>query len=213
MDGGSPSQPRRQPACGHRRQGRIRVWDAGTGAELASLGTLGEGTGTLAFSPDGKQLASSVGGEWSVILWDIDKARKVRTFSPDTTGGEKTPSLSGLQEIAFSPDGSRLAGVRMPAANFPIGGRSVLVWDVKTGGMPENVPNASQPRFLADGRMAYASAAASTNWAGLGVWDMGGARMSLQIVAAGAPSPDGSRLVTIGATRSSAPTTAACSRV
>ncbi len=53
-------------------QGRqqIRLWDAGSGKELASLPAPKAGVGYLCFAPDGKTLAVGQ-GNWQLAFWDV----------------------------------------------------------------------------------------------------------------------------------------------
>src|SRR5262249_35198539 len=82
-----------------RGAGEAKVWDVQTGEEVLNL----DGPTTLvlgvAFSPDGRRLATS-GMDKNVKLWDATNGREILT-------------LSGLRlylnpRVAFSPDGTRL---------------------------------------------------------------------------------------------------------
>src|SRR5262249_12625772 len=93
--------------------------------------------GAIAFSPDGKALAS--GGKRKVVhLWDVATRREVRAF--DNPGG-RTLSL------AFSPDGQTLA-TRGAEESL------VRLWDVASGVQPRQLRDlsAGSPRLLALGR-------------------------------------------------------------
>jgi WD40 repeat protein/serine/threonine protein kinase len=70
---------------------------------------------TVAYSPDGKLLASS-GTDQTVKLWDTATGKVIREWR----GHE-----DAVNDVAFSPDGSRLA-----SASYD---RTVMVWDVRTG--------------------------------------------------------------------------------
>jgi WD40 repeat protein len=79
-------------------KGSIRLWDTATGLELFQLPSPAEGTAGLAFSRDGKRLAS-LDNDRMVRIWDVAE-RNERTRI----------KLSGRGEsFAFSPDGNRLA--------------------------------------------------------------------------------------------------------
>ena len=104
--------------------GTVKIWDATAGKEALHLGLPAPASPQapwapltvrgVAFSPDGKRIASAVGQKaW---IWDL------RT-------GRTTLRLSGpgqqVISVAFSPDGSRLAGADNDGA--------VWVWDAVTG--------------------------------------------------------------------------------
>jgi WD40 repeat protein len=98
-----------------RWRGEIKLWDAATGQERASLKGHKDFVHSVAYSPDGATLASG-GHDGAVKLWDV------------ATGQERT-SLQGHQgwvvAVAFSPDGTTLASAGTD--------RMVKLWDVRTG--------------------------------------------------------------------------------
>lgn len=86
----------------------IWMYDAQTGEELALMAVLpGEGRDvtTIAFSPDGKTLAS--GEEGGVgRLWDVLTGKSITTFKE-----VPQPRLPDLRALVFSEDGTKLIGV------------------------------------------------------------------------------------------------------
>jgi WD40 repeat protein len=76
----------------------VKLWDAQTGQEIHSLK---DGGYYVAFSPDGKRLASG-GGESdpTVKVWDAQTGQMILSF--------KGPSW--VASVAFSPDGAVIMG-------------------------------------------------------------------------------------------------------
>jgi WD40 repeat protein len=121
-------------ASGGRSKPRVcdlKLWDATSGKELATLEGGSNPLSALTFSPDGKLLASGGHGV-PVTLWDV-AARK------------HLVSLNGPGEsLAFSPDSSRLAAA---------GSGVVKLWDVKEGKEVSSFQqpfNARRPAFSPD---------------------------------------------------------------
>ena len=92
----------------------IKLWDAATGKELATLKGHAFAVECFAFSPDGKTLASG-SFDGKIQLWDV------------ATGTEKFAFDEGVYVpicVAFSPDGKTLASQ---------GVHGIKLWDVATG--------------------------------------------------------------------------------
>jgi WD40 repeat protein len=74
---------------------------------------------SVAFSPDGKLLASS-DQEGRVLLWDATRGAPLRTLA--------SPRVDSIRIVAFAPDGRTLA-----LSEFAWGPRDVILLDVATG--------------------------------------------------------------------------------
>jgi WD40 repeat protein/serine/threonine protein kinase len=101
----------------------VRVWDAATGQELAPTPPAAARS-PMAFSPDGRYLASGVHGAFTVLVWEAATGRPVVTL-PERKSTVPGLDFSAVNCLAFSPDGKFLAS----------GGNSRMVrlWDLSTG--------------------------------------------------------------------------------
>ena len=93
----------------------VKLWDVASGEPIASLkGHEGE-VWSVAFSPDGKMLASR-GGTFdnTVKLWDVDNREPIATLEGHMdvvssvaflSDGTRLAARSGYSAVAFSPDG------------------------------------------------------------------------------------------------------------
>ncbi|MCI0456777.1 MAG: protein kinase, partial [Gemmataceae bacterium] len=162
--------------------GEVKVWEAQTGQELLTLKGHTEGVWSVAFSPDGKRLAS---GSWdnTVKVWEAQT-------------GQELLSLKGQvgypQGVTFSPDGKHLASALQD--------RTVKVWDSQTGqellSLKGHTRGISGVAFSPDGKRLASASRDRT----LKVWDSqtGQELLSLKghsgMVWSLAFSPDGKRL-------------------
>ncbi len=107
------SSDRNTLASGGRDQ-TVRLWNARQGRQIHTLRGHTESVQSVVFSPDGTLLASG-GAENTIRLWNVSNGRLIRTLRGHT--GQKgntfdllfTSQISGVQDLAFSPDGTVLA--------------------------------------------------------------------------------------------------------
>ena len=92
-----------------------KVWDAQTGEELLTLAGHQAGVYGVAFSPDGKRLATA-SLDSTAKLWDLEPLREFLTLY-----GHHDKVTS----VAFSPDGKRLV--------TSSDDRTAKVWDARSG--------------------------------------------------------------------------------
>jgi RNA polymerase sigma factor (sigma-70 family) len=96
--------------------GKIAVWDVSNGKTLLRLSSRGR-VDRLAFSPDGKMLASCAMMDAGPLLWDVATGRELRPLA----------GVPPLYDVAFSPDGKWLAGAGADKD------QKVHVWETMTG--------------------------------------------------------------------------------
>ena len=111
----------------------VELWDVTTGARLHSLRGHTLSTDALAFSPNGKVLASGCGGG-QVLLWDVESGNKI--LAPTT-------DMLRVTSLAFSADGTMLAAAghltasaadgATPSAGQSRRDRAVKLYEVSTG--------------------------------------------------------------------------------
>jgi WD40 repeat protein len=102
--------------------GQVHLWDLAAGTKRSVFAAhFNEPVAALAFSPDGKTLATG-GAHKTVCLWDVTKQQRRATLS----GHEKR-----IGSLAFSPDGKTLA-----TGSFD---KTVRLWDLTR--QPDRNPN------------------------------------------------------------------------
>jgi hypothetical protein len=181
----------------------VRVWDVATGQKLPPLKGHTGGVWGVAFSPDGKQLASA-SQDGTVKVWDAATGQILHTLEGHS---------GGVWGVAFSPDGRRLVSAsgdqahRHPGPFSPgrlssaaIGDQTVKVCDTDTGqetlSLEGHKGSVFGVAFSADGRRL-----ASASWdRTVRVWDAATRQKPLTLEGHKGPvfgvafSPDGCRL-------------------
>jgi tricorn protease-like protein len=112
------SQDGQRLAAGHSK-GSVTIWDAASRQKLHTLKVYNQAIVALAFSPDGKTLATGSGvlNMPLVKTWDVASGKELLTITRGHAG-----YIGGL---AFSPDGKRLATTSMDG--------TARVWEAASG--------------------------------------------------------------------------------
>lgn len=116
-----------------------------TGKELRRFGGHREYAYSVAFSPDGKVLAT--GDIRSIFLWDLATGKRLRTLEAFTRekADQKRPILWGVLSLAFSSAGKTLAAGE--------GDWCCSLWDVASGQRLRRIGSGAKDlKFLADGQ-------------------------------------------------------------
>jgi WD40 repeat protein/uncharacterized caspase-like protein len=95
--------------------GQAQIWDVASGRELGALKGHGRAVGKVAFSRDGKLLATA-GTDNTIKIWDFAAKRELLTLTGHT---------SIIDSLDFSPDGRLIASAGEDGSTF--------LWDAKTG--------------------------------------------------------------------------------
>ncbi len=166
--------------------GTVRLWDSTTGTELTSLVGHTRGVGSVAFSPDGRRIASTglPPDADGIKVWDVSTDKERRIFR----GHERSTCA-----VLFTPDSRQLISGSMDG--------TIKIWDVSTGRETKTLTAHEGPIFCAaistDGRYIVSGGEDTT----LRIWDfpagrevgkLSGHRKAIHSVAF---SPDGTRIV------------------
>lgn len=144
----------------------------------------------VAFSPDGKRLASG-GGDRKLLVFDV-ATRKLLVVLKDHVGS--------VQDAVFNPDGTRIA-----SCSSSLNGSEVRIWDVSSGDLLRTIQ--AEPRDLEISSVAYSpdgKCLAASIGKDVKLWDAATGdelqtlRGHSEPIRSIAFSPDGQRLVSGG---------------
>jgi dipeptidyl aminopeptidase/acylaminoacyl peptidase len=129
-----------------------RLWEADSGREVLTIPGFGQTVSSVAFSPDGRQLAVS-GSERRA-----GSSAGVKIF--DAATGKEELAIRGrfgfVRAVAFSPDGRRLAGDSIPPG---LQDAELRLWDARTGRelliLRHSRALNSKPLFVPDGHKLF----------------------------------------------------------
>jgi WD40 repeat protein len=125
---------------------KIQLWDLAANRAIITLNSTADGSvSSLAFSPDGKMLASSaIGGD--TILWDLSTGKDMHSSFLKDTGS-----------VAFSPDGQWLA-----SGSWQLTLRKTATFEAVTFALPDAPAHVDGVEFSPDGKF-LASASSNGN--------------------------------------------------
>ena len=95
--------------------GQVQFWDVATGTVIGAIKGHSRGVSKVAFSRDGKLLASA-GTDNTIKIWDVATRSELRTLNGHT---------ASIESMDFTPDGRLLASAGEDGSTF--------LWDTKTG--------------------------------------------------------------------------------
>jgi WD40 repeat protein len=115
-------------AAGRQAEMRVTLWGASSGLEKLSLpggdSDWRRPLQDLSFTPDGRLLASSIGG--IARLWDVESGKESRRFIP----GDGPPEQKA-ERVLLSPDGKLFAAYFDSPADGTY--HRVYIWNLETG--------------------------------------------------------------------------------
>jgi eukaryotic-like serine/threonine-protein kinase len=138
----------------------VHLVDASSGKGIRTLGGHTHAATCLAFSRDGQYLVSGDAGG-TAMLWDVATGQRTLTFRTNA---------AGLRNLAFHPDGSRVA----TAAFDPVaqGRGGIQLWDTITGQEILTLPGQLAVTFSPDGhQLAGAAAGNLTRPGSVLIWE------------------------------------------
>ncbi len=154
------------------RAGVIKLYEVGTGQLINTLTATQPTTkwsesskrvSSIAFSPDGRLLASGSADDGTIKLWDVEAGQNIATFT------EKPEPNSSMLCVVFSPDGTKLAvgsvaGIKLLEVST---GKHIYTRRHIDISALESLASVFSVAFSPDGRKL-----ASASWDGIKLWEV-----------------------------------------
>ncbi|MBL8794339.1 MAG: hypothetical protein JNM56_10575, partial [Planctomycetia bacterium] len=124
------------------QDGAVRLWETATGKELRVVGKGAQGAGnlrvvggimSLAFSPDGKQLALRGQSDQNIKLYDTASGNEIRTIGKPADPKRRVYFGGTGNTLAFSSDGKSIATVITELENNQRALPTVQLYETETG--------------------------------------------------------------------------------
>lgn len=128
--------------------GKIKLWNADTGALQRILRGKGKWASAVAFSPDGRMLGGASGS--SLFLWSLPTGRLLKVL---------TAVQPHISSVAFSPN-NRLVAAGCGTSGLYRGSGAICLWQIETGApavLTGNVAYVGSVAFSPDGKSLAAT--------------------------------------------------------
>ena len=103
------------------QSGMVRTWDVESGENVRTIQGGGDGRARIAFSPDGKRIASAGIDHKTASIWDVNSGRLETTLNGHA---------DHVTAVAFGPGGEVLAFAGSIDNGTP---NELVVWDLPRG--------------------------------------------------------------------------------
>ena len=168
------------------------LWEKGVTWDLDEVYSLGNNKLAVAFSPDGRYLATG-DNDWQAIIWKLSTGQSIWQMK----------HRGDVWAVAFSPDGKYLATGNGNHGWANTGNRAAI-WEVRNGKLYQQMAAGEVVKataFSPDGRyLAIARQSGGSRWGDALIWDISNATTVQQVenlgVKAVAFSPDGKYFAT-----------------